>query len=97
MSEENKAIVRRVIDELFNNGNLAAADDLIASDVVDHDAPPGLPPGREGMKQFVAMYRNAFPDLQSTVDDQIAEGDKILNRWSSKSTHSGVFGGSCDW
>ena len=61
------------------------------------NGPPCLPPDREGRKSFIGMVMSAFSNDGVTIEDQIAEGDKVLNRWSSKSTHSGEFGGSCDW
>jgi len=89
MSDENKAIARRVQEEAFNQGNLAVIDELVSADYVDHDLPPGFPPGREGFKQMVAMYRAAFPDVQMTIDDVVAEGDKVVMRWTAKGTHQG--------
>ena len=58
-------------------------DELTASNFIDHNATPGLPPGLEGFKQFVVMYREAFPDMQISVDDVIAEGDKVVIRWTA--------------
>src|SRR5512132_4109065 len=69
-----KALSRRVIEEGFNQGNLAVIDQVYSPQHVNHDAPPMLPQGPAGVKQFIAMYRAAFPDLHTTVDDQIAEG-----------------------
>jgi steroid delta-isomerase-like uncharacterized protein len=89
MSEQNKALSRRIAEECFNKGNLAVADEVIAADFVDHSAPPGLAPGVEGFKQLVAMYRNAFPDIRTTIDDVIAEGDKVVIRWTGRGTHKG--------
>lgn len=89
MSEENKAVSRRVIEESFNQGNLAVIDELVAADYVDHNLPPGFPEGREGFKQLVAMYRAAFPDVQMTVEDVFAEGDKVAFRWTAIGTHQG--------
>lgn len=89
MSEENKALARRVIEGCFNQGNLALADELFAPDYVDHDAPPGFPAGVEGFKQQVTMYRTAFPDVHITIEDQVTEGDKIVTRWSARGTHQG--------
>jgi predicted SnoaL-like aldol condensation-catalyzing enzyme len=82
MSEENKALARRVIEELFNAGNLEVADEIIAQDHVRHD--PAMPEeghGREDFKQFVNIYRSAFPDVHCEIEDQIAEGDKVVTRW----------------
>ncbi len=67
MSEENKAKFRRVIEEFFNQGNSATADELVAANFVDHNPPPGIPQGLEGFKQMVAMFRSAFPDLHVVV------------------------------
>ena len=81
MSEENKAIARRVTEELFNRGNLDVADELFAPNFVDHDpASPEDIRGPEGMKQFIAMYRGAFPDIHIVIEDQVAEGDKVVTR-----------------
>ncbi len=89
MSEQNKALVRRIVQECFSKGNLAAADEVLAANYVDHNAPPGIPPGIAGFKQLVTMYRAAFPDLQVTVEDMVAEGDKVVVRWTGRGTHKG--------
>jgi steroid delta-isomerase-like uncharacterized protein len=89
MSEQNKAISRRIMDEVWNQGNFSVADELIVADVVDHSPLPGLPPGREGFKALVGMYRTAFPNVRMVVEDQVAEGDRVVTRWSSKGTHQG--------
>ncbi len=90
MSEENKAIVRREIEELFNrDGNLDAADEIYASNYVGHEPTTGDNRGIEGAKQFAAAYRDAFPDLQATIEDQIAEGDKVATRFRARGTHQG--------
>jgi steroid delta-isomerase-like uncharacterized protein len=94
MSEENKEKVRRFLEEAFNEGNLGGADEIFASDYVLHD--PSNPEeirGPEGIKQFVQMYRSAFPDSHITVEDQIAEGDEVVTRWTGRGTHQGeLFG-----
>ena len=93
MSEQNKMISRRLIEEGFNKGNLAVVDEVCADNYVNHDAPPGLPPAREGIKAFIGMYRTAFPDLRSTIDEQIAEGDRVVTRWTAQGTNNGsMFG-----
>ena len=91
MSEENKAKSRRVIDEAFNAGKFDALDDVVAENVVDHDPamPPGLPEGREGLKQMIGGYRAAFPDIRITTDEVIAEGDLVAMRWTARGTHKG--------
>jgi steroid delta-isomerase-like uncharacterized protein len=92
MSEENKAILRRVTDEVFGQGNLDLVDELFAADYVLHD--PGIPGGElrgpEDFKQrWVSMFRTAYPDLQLSVEDQIAEGDKVVARYTGRGTHQG--------
>ena len=93
-AEENKALARRVIEEMFNNGNLDVADELIAQDYVDHD--PAMPEdvhGPEGFKEYVSAYRSAFPDLHIQIEDQIAEGNKVATRWTGTGTHEGELAG----
>ena len=94
MSEENKAIARRLYDELASQGNLSLADEVVAEDFVDHNPPgPGILPGREGLKQVFATFRSAFPDLRVRVEDQIAEGDKVVSRLTVSGTNQGEFMG----
>jgi steroid delta-isomerase-like uncharacterized protein len=90
MSEENKALARRFLEEAFNEGNLGVVDEIVASDYVLHD--PALPEeirGPEGVKGFVQMYRSAYPDTDITVEEQIAEGDDVVTRWTGRGTHQG--------
>lgn len=91
-AEENKAIYLRFIDEVFTGGDLAALDDHVAPDLVDHSAfnPSG---DREGVRQGFAMMREAFPDGQVIVEDLIAEGDKVVSRYAFRATHQGQFMG----
>jgi predicted ester cyclase len=74
-----------------NKKNLAAIDDFVDPNVVDHSAPPGLPGGVEGARQFAGMFLTAFPDLHFTVEDMIAEGDKVVARVTLRGTHQGAF------
>jgi steroid delta-isomerase-like uncharacterized protein len=90
MSEENKAVVRRfneLVEEYWRTGDADAFDEVVASDFVHHA--PGLPPDLEGMKQALPMFRAAFPDMRLTVEDMIAEGDKVLDRVTVRCTHEG--------
>jgi predicted ester cyclase len=87
--EENKAIARRVNDEVWGNGNLAAVDELFSPDYVDHNPIGKMPPNREGIKQAVTMFRKAFANMQVTTEDIVAEGDKVMSRFKSSGTHSG--------
>ncbi len=91
--EENKAVVRRLENEAWNKGNLAVADELIASNCVYHNAPPGTPPGPEGFKRLVEIYRTAIPDVRVTLEDLIAEGDKVVERRIAQGTHQGELWG----
>ena len=87
-TSQNKATVRRIIEEIINKGRLDLIDELVAEDYVDN---AGGPHGREGYRQSVMVVRTAFPDLQMTIEDLIAEGDKVVARLSIEATHNGVF------
>ena len=87
--EENRSLTRRFYEEVWNKGNLDAVADLLTSDFVDHAAPPGFPQGQEGAKQVFMMYRGAYPDFRLTLEDVIAEGDKVVARWTTQGTHQG--------
>lgn len=89
MSEENKAIARRMFEEVWNKRNLDAFDEIFAPDVVGHNIPPGLPPGLEGIKANFEIFISAFPNAQMTVEDQIAERDRVVTRWTGTGTHTG--------
>ncbi len=91
--EKNKALNRRYVEEVINQGNIDAIDELIDPGVVDYAAPPGFPTGREGAKRFFAMLSSAFPDLHLTIEDMIAEGDKVVVRGTWNGTHEGEFMG----
>jgi predicted ester cyclase len=88
-AEANTAIVRRFFEEVVNGWNLAAADELVAHDFIEHGALPGLPPGRDGFKQFLAMLADAFPDLHVTIEDILTDRDKVVVRLSIRGTHRG--------
>jgi len=90
--EKNKTAALRIPLEVFNKGNLNAADEVMDADYIDHaPLPPGLPPGLAGFKLFVPSFRAAFPDFQFTVDDVIAEGDKVVVRLTAHGTQKGEF------
>src|SRR5947209_6596447 len=92
-TESNKAIVRRINDELISQGNMAVADEPFADDFVDHSAFPGVSPDRDGVKALFTMMRGGFPDLHVTIQDQVAEGDKVVTRKTFNGTHEGeLFG-----
>jgi len=86
---KNEAIVRKFFEEAWGKGNLAAVAEFMATDYVAHHVPSGLPPGAEGLKQLIAAYRTAFPDLKSNLNDIFGEGDRVAFRWSVSGTHLG--------
>lgn len=92
-ADDNKALVRRLFDEVINAGEPSRADELVASDFVEHNPVPGQAPGLEGFKQVITMLRGAFPDLRIDVDELVAEGDKVSVRLTARGTHEGVFQG----
>ena len=95
LSETNKTISRRFFDEVWNKGNLPLLNELIAKNHVNSGPGtlPDLQTGPEGTKQVVTMYRNAFPDVRFTIDEQVAEGDKVVTRWTAEGTHQGELAG----
>jgi steroid delta-isomerase-like uncharacterized protein len=89
MSDANKALARRVIEETVNKGNFGVLEELVASDYTYYEPTLGEVRGRDGYKGLVTMYRNAFPDIALTIDEQIAEGDTVVTRWTGRGTHRG--------
>jgi steroid delta-isomerase-like uncharacterized protein len=87
--EKNKALVRKFFEEAWGKGNLAAVAEFMATDYVAHHVPSGLPPGADGLKQLIAAYRTAFPDLKSNLNDIFGKGDRVAFRWSVSGTHLG--------
>lgn len=92
-STDLKAVTRRFYDDLISRGDLDLFDELVHDDFIEHEEFPGLPPGKEGLRAFVALMRDAFPDLDVTVEDMIAEGDKVASRVRFSGTHRGEFMG----
>jgi steroid delta-isomerase-like uncharacterized protein len=90
-TEENKALARRFADDIINRGNVDdMVDEVYAPDYVDHD--PAMPEGVrgiEGVKEKYHMILSAFPDPQITIEDQVAEGDTVVSRWTMSATHQG--------
>lgn len=89
MSEQetrNKTNERRFFEEIWNKGNFAIADHLVAPDYIDHNS-SNSSPGPEGVRQEVSLYRNAFPDLLFAIEDIIAEDDKVVTRLTASGTH----------
>jgi steroid delta-isomerase-like uncharacterized protein len=88
-TEENKTIARRAFEEVWNQGNPDAFDALYIPNQVSHGLGIDVPVGIEGLRRFVSIYRTAYPDTHFTVEDQIAEGDKVATRWTAIGTHYG--------
>jgi steroid delta-isomerase-like uncharacterized protein len=92
--ESNRAIARRFVDEVFNHGNTKAYDELIADDYINHNPPvPGLPGSKAGFRQAVTLTREAFPDVHVSIEDMLAEGDRVMFRDTTTATHRGEFQG----
>jgi steroid delta-isomerase-like uncharacterized protein len=92
-AERNKAVVRRFIEEVQNEKNWDSFDELNADDFINLSAPPGVPSDREGGKMFLSAFLNAFPDCQVTVDDMIAEGDRVVTKKTFTGTHTAELNG----
>jgi predicted ester cyclase len=90
--EANKEIFTRMINGLFNDKNMASADELFAPDATVPSI-PGTLPGPEGARQIASMFLSAFPDLQVSIDYVVAEGDRVFGRMTERATHQGTFFG----
>ena len=91
---QGKSIIYRVLDEAFNQGNLAIVDELVAPNGISHHLSWGTPANRIGLKQLIAMFRTAFPDLSCTMEDEINQDDKVAAHWKMRGTHTGAFLGN---
>ena len=90
-TEDNKALMRRWLEEVMNAQQLEAVDEVFAPTFVDHGALPDQPPGPAGIKWFLTMIWTAFPDWRYSIEDLIAEGDKVVARVTVYGTHQGNF------
>jgi steroid delta-isomerase-like uncharacterized protein len=88
---ENKAVVRRFVEEVINQGRLEQADRLVAGNFIELDPLPGQKQGREGLKAIIAMMREAFPDIHWTLDEIVSEDDTVVSRFTWTGTHQGPF------
>src|SRR5258708_21063967 len=94
MPEENKKVVRRLFEDLWNKGNLPVADELFSPNYAHHDpSTPDVGRGPESEKKRATLYRTAFPDLRLTIEDIFAEGETVVARWSCRGTHKGDLSG----
>ena len=92
-AEENKAKVRRLIEEFLNKGNLAVADETFATNFVNHSPAAGARPDRQVFKQYTTTLHTAFPDFYCAIEDLIAEGDRVVVSLMCRGTHKGEFMG----
>ena len=92
-TEENKATFRRYVEAVGNAGNLDLADDVFDRYLAHQPDGSVLERGPEDVKRFMGEFRSAFPDFHSTIEDQIAEGDRVVTRWRMRGTHQGEFRG----
>ncbi len=92
-TERNKAVIRRFVEEVQNQKNWDAFDELNSSDFVNLSAPPGVPSDKEGGKIFLGAFINAFPDSYVTIEDMIAEGDRVVTKKTFTGTHTGELSG----
>jgi len=91
--EQNKALARRWLEEVWGKGSEAAVDEIAGDDFVWHWAPPGVGSDRAGYKQFLKMDFEAFGDVSCATEDIVAEGDRVASRWTWRGTHKGEFMG----
>jgi steroid delta-isomerase-like uncharacterized protein len=92
--EQNKALMRRYIEEVWNKGDLDFVDKNFSADFVNHGTLLGQPADRDGIKWVIRNTRNAIPDLHLSIEDMVAEDDKVVTRWLAKGTHKGEFMGA---
>jgi predicted ester cyclase len=89
MSTENISLVRHFVEEAQTRHNLAAVDEYLSPDFVDHSVPPGLPSDRKGVKMQFSMFFQALPNLQAIIHDQVADDNKVVARKTLCGTHKG--------
>ena len=94
LAEQNKTLVRRAVEEIWNQGNYDKVEEFVSHDFVVHAATPDKEVhGPEGATQFFIQLRKAFPDIHFTIEDQIAEEDRVVTHWTAHGTHKGEFNG----
>ena len=93
-ADGNKALFRRTYEELLNGGDLSVAEELVALDFINHEAPSGRDRGPESMRGLATMLRSAFPDLHFEIEELIAEGDIVAGRLTMSGTHEGPLMGT---
>lgn len=92
MSEQNKVVMRRIYEEFWNQGNFESLNELVSPNyTLRLQTPPGVPSGREGLQWTIQAYRAGFPNIHVQVEEQLAEGDRVLTRITIRGTHEGTF------
>jgi predicted ester cyclase len=91
MTGENAQVARRLLDELFDKGNLDAADELVHPDFVNHEAPPDNPQGPDGLKETVGWLRSLWGPMRAEIEDEISHDDKVVVRAKMHGRHVGEF------
>jgi predicted ester cyclase len=89
MSEQNRATLLRMNDQVIRGGEIDVVDELLSDDFVEHDPPPGMSPDRDGFKEFIRSMHAGLVDIVYTVDDQVVESDRVVERWTLTGTHAG--------
>lgn len=90
-TENNKAAIRKFVDEVINQNRMERMEDLVVEDFVELDPMPGQRQGREGLKEVIGAMRAAFPDMHWVVEEMVAEEDKVVTRFTWTGTHRGTF------
>jgi steroid delta-isomerase-like uncharacterized protein len=91
---QGQSVLHRMLDEAFNQGKLAIVDELVAAHGISHHLSWGTPSNRMGLKQWIGMFRTAFPDLHCTIEGEITDGAKVAAHWTMRGTHQGLFLGN---
>lgn len=92
--DKNKELVREMVEVMFNQGDVSWVDEFLSPDFIENEElPPGVPAGREGVKLLTGMLHTAFPDFEATIEDLIAEDDRVVIRMTWTGTHEGEFMG----
>jgi len=92
MSVQNKQLIRRIVEQVYNGGNLDLVDEVVAGDFVIHAGANDIR-GADAARQYVTALRAGFPDIHFTIDDQFTDGDRVATRWTARGTHTGMFQG----
>lgn len=92
-SNENKELLRRFYEEVYVRWNMDVADEVLSPGFISHDWPQGTPGGSQAFRAYYATFRRAVPDARYKVDDLVAEGDKVVVRWTMRGTYEGAFPG----